>query len=181
MFYRSGWLRCVIMNRWESCLMFWAFELVLMLTWGGIYYIIYYTIIILLYIYYYIILYILYLILYSSLPLQSFSSQSISFLFPLPKLILFFPPHLISSPFTILSFKVYVSAFGYPYLCSISIGLCFEFWFRCYVLWVLVFCWYSCVLVFWSYLKAIVWCVYRKSGLLKKSKVFICISGIPVL
>ena len=109
-----------------------AFELVLTL---GVYYI---TILYIIYYTYTIILFLLYLILYYTLlqfffssflfshlplpilfsPLQSFSSKSISFLFPLPKLILFFPPHLISSPFTILSFKVYVSAFGYPYLYS---------------------------------------------------------------
>ena len=47
------------------------------------------------------------------------------------------------------------------------LGACFKV--RVFILGILVFCWYS---LFWSYLKAIVWCVYRKSGLLKKSKVF---------
>ena len=98
----------------------------LMLTYGIIllyiiyyYYILYYT---LLFLSYSLLSFPIFLFQYSSLPLQSFSSQSISFLFPLPKLILFFPPHLISSPFTILSFKVYVSVLTYTYLYSINIS-----------------------------------------------------------
>ena len=45
---------------------------------------------------------------------------------------------------------------------------CFEFW--CFD-GIPVFC------LFWRYLKAIVWSVYRKSGLLDKSKVFGSIFG----
>ena len=44
-----------------------------------------------------------------------------------------------------------------------SIRFCFEFW---------CFDGIPVFLVFWRYLKAIVWSVYRKRGLLDKSKVF---------
>jgi hypothetical protein len=42
---------------------------------------------------------------------------------------------------------------------------------------ILVFWWHSCVLGVLSYCKAIVWCFYRKLEVLKKSKVFVCISS----
>jgi hypothetical protein len=51
----------------------------------------------------------------------------------------------------------------------VILGLSWEFW--CYS-GILVF------LVFWSYLKAIVWSVYRKLEELKKSKVFLQVFGI---
>ena len=89
-----------------------------------VYYILYYYIYYTLYIYYYIIYYtLLFLLFFSSFPLPPnvlFSS-----------LFLFSSPILLSLPFlylllpSILSFKVYVSAFGYPYLYILQIYLQF--------------------------------------------------------
>ena len=50
----------------------------------------------------------------SSLPFYSFPT-------PLPFLFRSIPPIIPSFPIPILSFKVYVSAFGYPYLCSFDL------------------------------------------------------------
>ena len=146
---------------------------------------------------YYYILYIT-IILYLIYTLLLFCSIFCSSLLPLScsSYLLFSSPN---SPFfsPISSFKVYVSAFGYPYLysftifrdnplliylpsiylislfqSSISLHLVACFKVRVFILRILGFDAIPVFLVFWRYLKAIVWSVYRKRGLLDKSKVF---------
>ena len=95
---------------------------------------------ILLYIYYYYTYYILYYtLLFSSSIVLSFSSHLLFFQYPLPPLFFsflsFFLPHSCPS-WSICQFKVYVSAFGYPYLYSTRIWPRMFYrsgWLRCVV------------------------------------------------
>ena len=112
MFYRSGWLRCDVFKCIGFCFMFGAYRVyVLRIDVWCYYYIILYII------YYYTYTYILYIIIlyyiitiiiyYTILFCSSFSI----FLDPFLPILSSLPPIFLPS-----SFKVYVSAFGYPYL-----------------------------------------------------------------
>ena len=106
MFELVEWLRCVVVISMCGVMLYYIILLYIYIY----YYIIYYTYII-------ISIIILYLILYSSPSSHSSYPPLLLFYIPLPSSLI---PSILPLPSS-HSFKVYVSAFGYPYLYSISI------------------------------------------------------------